>query len=120
MITQPYRLYIERKDATKNMARFYSLEIGSNLFGKICLTRRGDGLARADKRRRISFRAKKTRSASSLIWLAASCGADIARGRGRGQKNRPLDLVAPRAGRPPAKCFQAGSEKSHPTWKQIR
>lgn len=40
MITQPYRLYIERSDATRNMARFYSLEIGSNLFGEICLTRR--------------------------------------------------------------------------------
>lgn len=40
MITQPYRLYIERKDATRNMARFYSLEIDSNLFGEICLTRR--------------------------------------------------------------------------------
>lgn len=40
MITQPYRLYIERRDATRNMARFYSLEIGSNLFGEICLTRR--------------------------------------------------------------------------------
>lgn len=40
MITQPYRLYIERKDAARDMARFYSLEIGSNLFGEICLTRR--------------------------------------------------------------------------------
>ena len=40
MIKQPYRLYIERKDATRNMARFYSLQIGSNLFGEICLTRR--------------------------------------------------------------------------------
>ncbi|KSV84371.1 WGR domain-containing protein [Sinorhizobium sp. GL28] len=40
MIKQPYRLYIERKDATLNIARFYSLEIGSNLFGEICLTRR--------------------------------------------------------------------------------
>lgn len=40
MVTQPYRLYIERKDAPRNMARFYSLEIGSNLFGEICLTRR--------------------------------------------------------------------------------
>jgi len=40
IIIQPYRLYIERKDATKNMARFYSLEIGSNLYGEICLTRR--------------------------------------------------------------------------------
>ncbi|WP_104668368.1 WGR domain-containing protein [Ensifer adhaerens] len=40
MITQPYRLYVERTDATRNMARFYSIEIDSNLFGEICLTRR--------------------------------------------------------------------------------
>ncbi len=40
MITQPYRLYIERRDATCNMARFYSIEIDSNLFGEICLIRR--------------------------------------------------------------------------------
>ncbi|WP_246807168.1 WGR domain-containing protein [Ensifer sp. ENS05] len=40
MITQPYRLYVERRDATRNMARFYSLEIERSLFGEICLTRR--------------------------------------------------------------------------------
>ncbi|MFK0278756.1 WGR domain-containing protein [Ensifer sp. NPDC090286] len=40
MITQPYRLYIERRDASRNMARFYSIEIESTLFGGVCLTRR--------------------------------------------------------------------------------
>ncbi len=39
MITQPYHLYIERSDATKNMARFYSMSIDPNLFGEACLTR---------------------------------------------------------------------------------
>jgi predicted DNA-binding WGR domain protein len=39
MVTQAYRLYIERIDATRNMARFYALEIGSTLFGDVCLTR---------------------------------------------------------------------------------
>lgn len=40
MITQPYHLYVERTDATKNMARFYAMSIEPNLFGEACLTRR--------------------------------------------------------------------------------
>lgn len=35
------------------MARFYALEISSNLFGEVASYVAGDGLARADKRRRI-------------------------------------------------------------------
>ncbi|MEY9606927.1 putative DNA-binding WGR domain protein [Bradyrhizobium japonicum] len=40
MIAQPYQLYIERSDASKNMARFYAMAIEPTLFGDICLTRR--------------------------------------------------------------------------------
>lgn len=40
MITQPYHVYIERTDATKNMARFYSMALSTTLFGEPCLTRR--------------------------------------------------------------------------------
>jgi predicted DNA-binding WGR domain protein len=40
MIAQPYRLYIERKDASKNMARFYAMSIEPTLFGDVCLIRR--------------------------------------------------------------------------------
>ncbi|KAB2668825.1 WGR domain-containing protein [Brucella tritici] len=40
MITQPYHLYVERTDATKNMARFYAMDIQPNLFGEACLMRR--------------------------------------------------------------------------------
>lgn len=40
MTTQPYHLYIERIDATKNMARFYAMEISSTLFGTTTLMRR--------------------------------------------------------------------------------
>lgn len=40
MIAQPYRLYVERTDVTKNMARFYAMAIEPNLFGAACLTRR--------------------------------------------------------------------------------
>ncbi|MBU0835183.1 MAG: WGR domain-containing protein [Alphaproteobacteria bacterium] len=39
MIAQPYHLYIERTDASKNMARYYAMEISTTLFGETCLTR---------------------------------------------------------------------------------
>lgn len=39
MIAQPYHLYIERTDVSKNMARYYTMEISTTLFGEICLTR---------------------------------------------------------------------------------
>lgn len=40
MIAQNYRLYIERRDAGRNMARFYALSIEETLFGQTCLVRR--------------------------------------------------------------------------------
>jgi predicted DNA-binding WGR domain protein len=40
MIRQPYHLYVERRDATRNMARYYAMEISPTLFGHACLTRR--------------------------------------------------------------------------------
>lgn len=40
MIVQPYQLYVERTDRTKNMARFYAMSIQPNLFGEACLMRR--------------------------------------------------------------------------------
>lgn len=40
MIAQNYRLYIERRDADRNMARFYALSIEETLFGQTCLIRR--------------------------------------------------------------------------------
>jgi len=39
MITQPYHLYVERTDPTRNMARYYAMEISMTLFGEACLTR---------------------------------------------------------------------------------
>jgi predicted DNA-binding WGR domain protein len=40
MIAQPYHLYVERTDATLNMARFYAMSIEPTLFGEACVTRR--------------------------------------------------------------------------------
>jgi predicted DNA-binding WGR domain protein len=39
MISQPYHLYVERLDASRNMARYYAMSIEPNLFGDICLLR---------------------------------------------------------------------------------
>ncbi|MGO7050683.1 WGR domain-containing protein [Rhizobium johnstonii] len=39
MTVQPYRLYIERIDPSKNMARYYALSIEPNLFGGTSLVR---------------------------------------------------------------------------------
>lgn len=40
MIAQPYQLYLERTDRTRNMSRFYAMSIEPNLFGEACLLRR--------------------------------------------------------------------------------
>jgi len=40
MITQPYEIYLERMDTSKNMARYYAMDISATLFGQACLTRR--------------------------------------------------------------------------------
>nr|WP_298100452.1 WGR domain-containing protein [uncultured Shinella sp.] len=39
-IVEPYRLYIERVDQTRNVARFYAMSIEPTLFGETALTRR--------------------------------------------------------------------------------
>lgn len=40
MLTQPYRVTIERRDASRRMARYYTLSIERSLFGDVCLLRR--------------------------------------------------------------------------------
>jgi predicted DNA-binding WGR domain protein len=40
MAIQSYRLYIERTDTMRNMARFYALSIEPTLFGDIALVRK--------------------------------------------------------------------------------
>lgn len=39
MITQSYKIYCERHDPNRNMARYYTMEISSDLFGFPCLIR---------------------------------------------------------------------------------
>nr|CAD6437697.1 WGR domain-containing protein [Rhizobium sp. Q54] len=40
MISQPCHLYVERSDASMNMARYYAMSIEANLFGDVCLLRK--------------------------------------------------------------------------------
>lgn len=40
MISQLYRLYVERSDVSRNMARYYAMSIEPTLFGEICLLRK--------------------------------------------------------------------------------
>lgn len=55
MITQPYQLYVERRDPTRNMARYYELSIETTLFGDIMLTRRWGRIGTRGQRRSLMF-----------------------------------------------------------------
>lgn len=55
MIAQPYRLYIERRDPTRNMARFYVLSIEATLFGETRLVRRWGRIGTRGKMVQHSF-----------------------------------------------------------------
>ena len=55
MIAQPYQLYFERTDATKNMARYYAMSIEPTLFGEACLIRRWGRIGATGQRREHHF-----------------------------------------------------------------
>lgn len=55
MIAQHYRLYVERRDADRNMARFYALSIEETLFGQTCLVRRWGRIGTAGRTVQHSF-----------------------------------------------------------------
>ena len=47
--------YAERRDAARNMARFYALSIEPTLFGDVCLTRRWGRIGTRGQMRAMSF-----------------------------------------------------------------
>ncbi|MGO7564457.1 WGR domain-containing protein [Rhizobium johnstonii] len=55
MIAPRYHLYVERTDASKNMARYYAMTIEPNLFGEVCLIRRWGRIGAAGQRREHHF-----------------------------------------------------------------
>ncbi len=69
MIAQPYRLYIERKDASQNMARFYAMSIEQTLFGDVCLIRRWGRIGARGQRMEHSFRREEEAVALFLDLL---------------------------------------------------
>jgi predicted DNA-binding WGR domain protein len=68
MIAQPYQLYVERIDATKNMARFYAMSIEATLFGEACLTRRW-GRIGSDGRREVHHFPREEEAVSLFLKL---------------------------------------------------
>ena len=55
MTAAPRHLYIERRDSTRNMARFYALSIEPTLFGDVCLIRRWGRIGTRGQMRSMSF-----------------------------------------------------------------
>ncbi len=59
MIVQPYQLYVERRDAARNMARYYAMSIEPNLFGEICLLRQWGRIGSTGQAKTHSFDGEK-------------------------------------------------------------
>lgn len=55
MTALPHHLYAERRDAARNMARFYALSIEPTLFGDVCLTRRWGRIGTRGQMKAMSF-----------------------------------------------------------------
>lgn len=55
MIAQQYKLYVERREPGRNMARFYALSIQGTLFGQACLVRRWGRIGTAGRTVQHSF-----------------------------------------------------------------
>lgn len=83
MLTQPYRLYFERTDATKNMARFYALSIEPTLFGTPCLTRRWGRIGSKGQANTHHFLCEEDAVAMFLDLLRVR--------RARGYRTRPVE-----------------------------
>jgi predicted DNA-binding WGR domain protein len=59
MIAQPYQLYVERTEPSKNMARYYAMAIEPTLFGDACLTRRWGRIGARGQQMVHHFRSEK-------------------------------------------------------------
>jgi predicted DNA-binding WGR domain protein len=93
MIKQPYHLYVERTDATRNMARYYAMEISITLFGEACLTRSWGRIGRSGKRMTHHFKREEEAVDLFLDLLRQKrargyrpAGPDIGENRARKQK----------------------------------
>ncbi len=74
MIIQRYQLYVERTDASRNMARFYAMSIEPNLFGEACLTRRWGRIGTRGQIMMQHFEREKDAVILFLDLLRQKCG----------------------------------------------
>lgn len=86
MLAQPYQLYFERTDATKNMSRFYVLSIEPTLFGTPCLTRRWGRIGSNGQVKAHHFLCEEDAVAMFLDLLRIK--------RTRGYRTRPIGTTA--------------------------
>lgn len=84
-ITQPYHLYIERRDSTKNMARYYVMEISPTLFGETCLTRSWGRIGKSGQSKQHHF----SREEDAVLLFLRLLRRKRARGYGP-KRHRPL------------------------------
>lgn len=71
MPSQPYRLTIERRDAARNMARFYTLALETDLFGAVCLVRQWGRIGTRGRTCRHAFTGETEAVALFLSLLKA-------------------------------------------------
>lgn len=66
---QPYRLYIQRIDSSRNMARYYSLIIMPTLFGEVSLVRAWGRIGTAGQQK-IELFETEPQAVTSFLKLA--------------------------------------------------
>lgn len=86
MIAQPYKLYVERTDFSRNMARFYAMSIEPTLFGEVCLTRRWGRIGASGQVKRHSFPREEEAVGLFLELLREK--------RGRGYRPRAVKVTS--------------------------
>lgn len=100
MIAQPYRVYVERREAGRNMARFYALSIEQSLFGQPCLVRRWGRIGTSGRMIQQSFE-REDEAVDLFLSLLRSK-------RSRGYRP-PSALRQPDAASPGARPLSTGS-----------
>ncbi len=83
MLKQPYRLYVERNDLSRNMARFYALAIEPTLFQAPCLIRQWGRIGTIGQTKIHHFEREEDAVSLFLILLRAK--------RARGYRTRPVN-----------------------------
>lgn len=100
MIAQPYQLYVERKDPTRNMARYYAMAIEATLFGDVCLTRRWGRIGARGQARQHHFEREED---AVLLFLEL-----LRRKRMRGYRpQREQALKAPESANPVGRSIRS-------------